>query len=168
MLIDSSSECTENTESTKDEATCSRSQGLFNISTIQLFIYLIAPLADVITEEEVADNIRLESGLKIWQAIWQFRQPDVWCFSAPVKQRRDELPQISFARRQNPTTAQAQNSQGIYLGEEEKPRRPSIVPPPKPPRTDAAVLHEKRKLEEEKKMKQKKDYVAIEIEQPIE
>ncbi|CAI2352462.1 unnamed protein product [Caenorhabditis sp. 36 PRJEB53466] len=167
MLIDSSSECTEST-STKDENFTPRSQGLFNISTIQLFIYLIAPLADVITEEEVVDNIRLESGLKIWQAIWQFRQPDVWCFSAPVKQRRDELPQISFARRQNPMQSQ---NQGIYLGKEEKPRRPSIVPPPKPPRTDAAVLHEKRKLEEEKEKQRikmsTKDYVAIEIDEPL-
>ncbi|EGT33036.1 CBN-UNC-80 protein [Caenorhabditis brenneri] len=141
--------------------TQSRTQGLFNISTIQLFIYLIAPLADVITEDEVMDNIRLESGLKIWQAIWQFRQPDIWCFSAPVKQRRDEIPQISFARRHNPNLSE---TQGVYLGKDENsPRRPSVVPPPKPPRTDAAVLHEKRKLEEEK-AKMKKDYIAIEIE----
>ncbi|PIC30810.1 hypothetical protein B9Z55_021926 [Caenorhabditis nigoni] len=166
MLIDSSAECIEST-STKDDPipTQSRTQGLFNISTIQLFIYLIAPLADVITEEEVVDNIRLESGLKIWQAIWQFRQPDIWCFSAPVKQRRDELPQITFARRHNPTQSE---NQGIYLGKDENAaRRPSIVPPPKPPRTDAAVLHEKRKLEEEKlKASTKKDFVSIEIEQP--
>uniref|UniRef100_A0A1I7V2P0 UNC80 domain-containing protein n=1 Tax=Caenorhabditis tropicalis TaxID=1561998 RepID=A0A1I7V2P0_9PELO len=162
MLIDSSAECIESTSTKEDpNPTQSRTQGLFNISTIQLFIYLIAPLADVITEEEVVDNIRLESGLKIWQAIWQFRQPDIWCFSAPVKQRRDELPQITFARRHNPTLSE---NQGIYLGKDESaPRRPSIVPPPKPPRTDAAVLHEKRKLEEEK-AKQRKDYVAIEIE----
>ncbi|ULT92650.1 hypothetical protein L3Y34_010030 [Caenorhabditis briggsae] len=165
MLIDSSAECIEST-STKDDPipTQSRTLGLFNISTIQLFIYLIAPLADVITEEEVVDNIRLESGLKIWQAIWQFRQPDIWCFSAPVKQRRDELPQITFARRHNPTQSE---NQGIYLGKDENAaRRPSIVPPPKPPRTDAAVLHEKRKLEEEKLKATKKDFVSIEIEQP--
>uniref|UniRef100_A0A8R1DJA0 UNC80 domain-containing protein n=1 Tax=Caenorhabditis japonica TaxID=281687 RepID=A0A8R1DJA0_CAEJA len=159
MLMDSSSECSESV-STKEDNGSPRSQGLFNISTIQLFIYLIAPLADVITEEEVADNIRLESGLKIWQAIWQFRQPDVWCFSAPVKQRRDELPQLSFAKRQNPPQTQ---SQGIYLGKEEHNRRPSIVPPPKPPRTNVAVLHEKKKLEEERQ-KLNKSYVAIEIE----
>ncbi|CAR64667.2 Protein unc-80 [Caenorhabditis elegans] len=164
MLIDSSSECIENASTKDDRSVCqSRTQGLFNISSIQLFIYLIAPLADVISEEEVVDNIRLESGLKVWQAIWQFRQPDVWCFSAPVKQRRDELPQITFARRQNPAQL---DTQGIYLGKDENTvRRPSIVPPPKPPRTDVTVLNEKRKLEEEK-MKMKEDYVAIEIEAP--
>lgn len=34
-------------------------------------MYLIAPLADMVTEEDIASNIRLESGLKIWQALWQ-------------------------------------------------------------------------------------------------
>ncbi|CAD6199379.1 unnamed protein product [Caenorhabditis auriculariae] len=151
MLIDSASECTDSI-STKDDS--QRATGLFTISAVQLFVYLIAPLAEVITEEEVAQNIRLESGLKIWQAFWQFRQPDVWCFSAPVKQRRDELPMVTFVKKQNP--AQCAQSQGIYLGEDEsKPRRPSIVPPPKPPRTDAAVLNEKRKKEEERLKQQK-------------
>ncbi|CAB3399025.1 unnamed protein product [Caenorhabditis bovis] len=159
MLIDSSSECAESS-STKDDANSFRNQGLFNISTIQLFIYLIAPLADVITEEEINNSIRLESGLMIWQALWQYRQPDVWCFSAPVKQKRDELPIVAFVRKQNPGQ-QAQN-QGIYIG---KPRRPSIIPPPKPPRTDAAVLNEKRKKEEEKLKKQQGDVVEIPLPQ---
>ncbi|KAK6016772.1 hypothetical protein OSTOST_17740, partial [Ostertagia ostertagi] len=125
-----------------------RGQGLFSISSIQLFVYLIAPLADMVSEEDIASNIRLESGLKIWQALWQYRQPDVWCFTAPVKPRRDELPQVMFLRR--PTATSIPQSQGIYLGEEEKPRRLSIVPPPKPPRTDRAVLDEKRRRELEK------------------
>lgn len=30
---------------------------------------------------------------------FQYRQPDVWCFSAPVKQRRDELPVVTFVRK---------------------------------------------------------------------
>ncbi|CAI5452393.1 unnamed protein product [Caenorhabditis angaria] len=163
MLIDSASECAESSSTTQKEEFRNQ-QGLFNISTIQLFIYLIAPLADIITEEEITDSIRLESGLKIWQAIWQFRQPDVWCFSAPVKQRRDELPMITFVKRQNPQAAVGQTNQGIYLGEDEKPRRPSImVPPPKPPRTDANVLNDKKRKEEEEKRKQTKDHVEIEI-----
>ncbi|KAK6059692.1 hypothetical protein COOONC_02663 [Cooperia oncophora] len=102
----------------------------------------------MVSEEDIASNIRLESGLKIWQALWRYRQPDVWCFTAPVKPRRDELPQVTFLRR--PTTTSIPQSQGIYLGEEEKPRRLSIVPPPKPPRTDRAVLDEKRRRELEK------------------
>lgn len=79
---------------------------------------------------------------------FQFRQPDVYCFSAPVKQRKDELPQITFVKKQ--ATSTILPNQGIYLGEEEKPRRPSIVPPPKPPRTDKRVLSEKRRREQQK------------------
>ncbi|KAK5985475.1 UNC80 domain-containing protein, partial [Trichostrongylus colubriformis] len=147
MLLDSAAECAEN--SPKDESVQHvRGQGLFSISSIQLFVYLIAPFADMVSEEDIASNIRLESGLKIWQALWQYRQPDVWCFTAPVKPRRDELPQVTFLRR--PTATSIPQSQGIYLGEEDKPRRPSIVPPPKPPRSDRAVLDEKRRREQEK------------------
>ncbi|WKY11247.1 hypothetical protein Q1695_003091 [Nippostrongylus brasiliensis] len=157
MLLDSASECAENAP--KDEQGYQiRGQGLFSISSIQLFVYLIAPLADMVTEEDIAGNIRLESGLKIWQALWQFRQPDVWCFTAPVKQRRDELPQVMFLRR--PTTTSIPQNQGIYIGEEEKPRRPSIVPPPKPPRTDQAVLDEKRRREQEKLKKEQEQRKA--------
>uniref|UniRef100_A0A7I4YUG5 UNC80 domain-containing protein n=1 Tax=Haemonchus contortus TaxID=6289 RepID=A0A7I4YUG5_HAECO len=153
MLLDSAAECAEN--SPKDEPVQHmRGQGLFSISSIQLFVYLIAPLVDMVTEEDIASNIRLESGLKIWQALWQYRQPDVWCFTAPVKPRRDELPQLLFLRR--PTTTSIPQSQGIYLGEEEKPRRLSIVPPPKPPRTDRAVLDEKRRRELEKQREQER------------
>lgn len=46
-------------------------QYAFSISSIQLFVYLITPLLDAITEKDIATNIRLESGLKIWQALWQ-------------------------------------------------------------------------------------------------
>uniref|UniRef100_A0A1I7XNI6 UNC80 domain-containing protein n=1 Tax=Heterorhabditis bacteriophora TaxID=37862 RepID=A0A1I7XNI6_HETBA len=148
MLLDSASECAENSGD-KEDVSQMRVQGLFSISSIQLFVYLIAPLADVVSEEDISSNIRLESGLKIWQALWQYRQPDVWCFHAPVKQRRDELPMVTFVRRQ--TAVSNPPNQGIYLGDDEsKPRRPSIVPPPKPPRTDQTVLNEKRRREQEK------------------
>ncbi|EYB89024.1 hypothetical protein Y032_0237g3240 [Ancylostoma ceylanicum] len=149
MLLDSASECAES--SPKEEVYQNRSQGLFSISSIQLFVYLITPLAEMVSEEDIAGNIRLESGMKIWQALWQYRQPDVWCFTAPVKQRKDELPQVTFVRR--PTAASIAPNQGIYIGEEEVTRRPSIavVPPPKPPRTDRAVLDEKRRREMERR-----------------
>ncbi|KAJ1363606.1 Unc-80p [Parelaphostrongylus tenuis] len=189
MLLDSASECAE--VASKDEPSQpTRGQGLFAISSIQLFVYLIAPLADTVSEEDISSNIRLESGLKLWQALWQlvyakmacgerdtvlvvierdavsrgvlqivarqrerikndrFRQPDVWCFTAPVKQRRNELPQVMFVRQS--ITPSIPLIQGVYLGDQDAPRRPSVVPPPKPPRTDQAVLDEKRRREREK------------------
>ncbi|ETN77553.1 hypothetical protein NECAME_10987, partial [Necator americanus] len=155
MLLDSAAECAE--LSPKDDTCQYRGQGLFSLSSIQLFVYLITPLAEMVSEEDIAGNIRLESGLKIWQALWQYRQPDVWCFTAPVKQRRDQLPQVTFLRR--PTAASIPPNQSIYVGEEEKPRRPSVtvIPPPKPPRTDRAVLDEKRRREMERRKREESE-----------
>uniref|UniRef100_A0A915C2K7 Transmembrane protein n=1 Tax=Parascaris univalens TaxID=6257 RepID=A0A915C2K7_PARUN len=136
----------------------------FSINSIQLFVYLLAPLVHVITEDDIASHIRLESGLKIWQSLWQYRQPDVLCFCAPVKQRRSQLPLVALARKAAPTSA----AQGIYLGDEsEAPTRrlsqiqthlvarvPSATPPPKPPRTDLAVLSSLKKKREREKQKE--------------
>lgn len=58
-------------DSFQEEVYQNRSQGLFSISSIQLFVYLITPLAEMVSEEDIAGNIRLESGMKIWQALWQ-------------------------------------------------------------------------------------------------
>ncbi|CAJ0941559.1 unnamed protein product, partial [Mesorhabditis belari] len=154
MLLDSATECMDaNLEEKDDQSVVLRKQALFSIPSIQLFVYLLAPLAETIREDDITGNIRLESGLKIWQAMWQYRQPDVLCFCAPVKQRRGELPLVCVVRKgRRESHSQAQ---GIYLGDEpETLRRPSIVPPPKPPRTDAQVLAEKKKRELEKQKEQ--------------
>ncbi|CAJ0578771.1 unnamed protein product, partial [Mesorhabditis spiculigera] len=150
MLLDSATECMEgNSEEKDDQSVFLRKQALFSIPAIQLFVYLIAPLAESIHEEDITNSIRLESGLKLWQSLWQYRQPDVLCFCAPVKQRRGELPVLCVVRKgRRESSTQAQ---GIYLGDEpETARRPSIVPPPKPPRSDATVLAEKRQRELER------------------
>ncbi|VDN04675.1 unnamed protein product [Thelazia callipaeda] len=137
---------------------------------------MIAPLLNVITEKDFTSNYRLESGLKIWQCLWQasyikflansfsglHRQPDVLCFCAPVKQRRSHFPIITITKKSEPTSV----IQGIYLGgeNEAQTRRFSTVPaqnakfpplidapPPKPPRTDLAVLSSLRKRKEREK-----------------
>ncbi|KJH51438.1 hypothetical protein DICVIV_02354 [Dictyocaulus viviparus] len=73
MLLDAAAECAE--VSSKDDINQqNRGQGLFSISSIQLFVYIIAPLADTVSEADISSNIRLESGLKIWQALWQNQQ----------------------------------------------------------------------------------------------
>lgn len=120
----------------------------YSVSCIQMFVYLIAPLCHVVKEEEIEGHIRLESGLRLWQAFWQFRQPDIICFSAPVKQRKNQLPQV-FKNRIS--TAPTALEQGIYLGDEatHTARRPShikVVPPPSMPSTSSP---QPSKIEEE-------------------
>lgn len=50
----------------------------------QLFIYLIAPLINQVKESDLMSN-GLDSGLKMWQAFWDSRTPNIACFSAHCK-----------------------------------------------------------------------------------
>jgi protein unc-80 len=60
---------------------------LFSVPSISLFIYLFAPVAHHLKESDFHNNFRLENGLKLWQGMWDFRSPNVPCFTAPVKPR---------------------------------------------------------------------------------
>lgn len=51
---------------------------------LQLFIYLIAPLINQVKESDLVNN-GLESGMKMWQAFWDIRTPNIPCFSAHCK-----------------------------------------------------------------------------------
>ncbi|XP_039288610.1 protein unc-80 homolog isoform X7 [Nilaparvata lugens] len=57
---------------------------LFTIPDMTLFIYLFAPLCHHIKEPDL-QAFRLENGLKIWQALWEYRHPDSLCFTAHCK-----------------------------------------------------------------------------------
>ena len=48
------------------------------------FIYLFAPICNTIRESDFSQNIRLENGKQIWQALWEYRHPDAEGFIAPV------------------------------------------------------------------------------------
>lgn len=50
----------------------------------QLFIYLFAPICHQLKESDL-QTFRLENGLKIWQALWEYRHPDTLCFTAHCK-----------------------------------------------------------------------------------
>ncbi|XP_025208646.1 protein unc-80 homolog isoform X2 [Melanaphis sacchari] len=63
---------------------------LFNIPTMTLFIYLIAPLINQVKESDLITN-GLESGLKMWQAFWDNRTPNIACFSAHCKPKPKSL-----------------------------------------------------------------------------
>ncbi|CAH2006084.1 unnamed protein product [Acanthoscelides obtectus] len=57
---------------------------IFPISSIALFIYLFAPICNNLKESDF-QNFRLENGLKIWQALWDFKHPDAACFFTQCK-----------------------------------------------------------------------------------
>uniref|UniRef100_A0A0N5AB72 UNC80 domain-containing protein n=1 Tax=Syphacia muris TaxID=451379 RepID=A0A0N5AB72_9BILA len=159
LLLDSANECC---DSDGENDGGSVRKYTFSVSSIQLFVYLMGPLIHDVSEQQIASNIRLESGLRIWQALWQYRSPDVLCFCAPVKQRRTKLPYVSLIKK--PTSNAA--AQCVYLGDEgEMPAKRSrfaskanvevtnLIPPPKPPRTDLSVLSSIRKEKETNQQK---------------
>lgn len=47
-------------------------------------MYLFAPLCNHLKESDF-QNVRHENGVKIWQAMWEFRHPDALCFTTQVK-----------------------------------------------------------------------------------
>lgn len=54
------------------------------LSFPQLFVYLFAPICHNLKESDF-QNFRLENGLKIWQAMWEFKHPDAPCFVTHCK-----------------------------------------------------------------------------------
>ncbi|XP_056440893.1 protein unc-80 homolog [Gadus chalcogrammus] len=71
-----------------------------SMSTVELFVFLFAPLIHRIKESDL--TFRLASGLVIWQPMWEHRQPDVPAFSALIKPVRN----IVTAKRNSPVNHQ--------------------------------------------------------------
>lgn len=66
------------------------SEQMHSLSTIQLFVYLFAPLIDYVDDTDF-QTLKLENGLRLWQPLWDYRQPDIPCFATPVKPQRNVL-----------------------------------------------------------------------------
>ncbi|EFX80552.1 hypothetical protein DAPPUDRAFT_318531 [Daphnia pulex] len=60
---------------------------IFPLTCIQEFVYLFAPLRHLLKEADL-QNFRLENGLKIWPALWDYRHPNAQCFTAPVRPKK--------------------------------------------------------------------------------
>ncbi|XP_022101911.1 protein unc-80 homolog isoform X3 [Acanthaster planci] len=56
------------------------------LTTIQLFVYLFAPLVYSIKESDL--TFRLANGLKLWRPLWDHKLPDISSFTAQVKPKR--------------------------------------------------------------------------------
>uniref|UniRef100_A0A8B9PN18 Unc-80 homolog, NALCN channel complex subunit n=1 Tax=Apteryx owenii TaxID=8824 RepID=A0A8B9PN18_APTOW len=72
-----------------------------SMATVELFVFLFAPLVHRIKESDL--TFRLASGLVIWQPMWEHRQPEVSAFNALVKPIRN----IITAKRSSPINNQS-------------------------------------------------------------
>ncbi|RZF41260.1 hypothetical protein LSTR_LSTR010488, partial [Laodelphax striatellus] len=83
IILDAAEECAD-ADYEKGTYQTSPFYYLFTIPDITLFIYLFAPLCHHIKEPDL-QVFRLENGLKVWQAFWEYRHPDSLCFTAHCK-----------------------------------------------------------------------------------
>lgn len=113
MILDSASECMDSEGKGDGANDDTLNQYMFPLNCVQLFVFLFAPLVHTVKEGDITGNIRLENGLNLWQAMWDNRQPDVLCFSAPVKPRKSQLFYVPLLRR---TLQQTTAAQDIYMG----------------------------------------------------
>jgi len=83
---------------------------LLSLDDIQLFVFLLAPLIDTVEESDF-QTLKLENGLRLWEPLWSYGQPDVLCFTIPAKYRRTVLK----AQRSTQTRVNF-NMANIYIG----------------------------------------------------
>ncbi|XP_018896454.1 protein unc-80 homolog isoform X1 [Bemisia tabaci] len=89
IILDAATECAEE-DYEKDNFHSSPYYYTFSIPALTLFMYLFAPLCHQIKESDL-QSFRLENGLKIWQALWNYRHPDAPCFTTRCKPRPRSL-----------------------------------------------------------------------------
>ncbi|XP_078235388.1 protein unc-80 homolog isoform X13 [Pogona vitticeps] len=80
-----------------------------SMATVELFVFLFAPLVHRIKESDL--TFRLASGLVIWQPMWEHRQPEVTAFTTLVKPIRN----IITAKRSSPIKNQTQTCESPNL-----------------------------------------------------
>ncbi|XP_036354476.1 protein unc-80 homolog isoform X2 [Octopus sinensis] len=108
ILLDAASECEDNWAEMNQGAPSGRTY-MHALGTIQLFVYLLAPLVHTLSETDF-QSLKLENGLRIWQPLIEHYLPDVPCFSSLVKPQRN----ILKAHRSN--TKHNTNAANIYIG----------------------------------------------------
>ena len=120
MILDAPAEC-EDAENearqqrspasiAKQTASSSSLSYLLSVDDIQLFVFLLAPLIDTVEETDF-QTLKLENGLRLWEPLWAYNQPDVACFTIPAKHQRTTL------KAQRSTHARVNfNMANIYVG----------------------------------------------------
>ncbi|KAL4233067.1 Protein unc-80 [Mactra antiquata] len=108
IVLDAASECEDNA-TLSDSKNLSPNVLLHPLKTIQLFVYLFAPLVNTFEDSDF-QSLKLENGLRLWQPLWDYHQPEVPCFSTPVKPQRNVL------RAQRNQLKVNTNAANIYVG----------------------------------------------------
>ncbi|XP_069357295.1 protein unc-80 homolog isoform X3 [Maniola hyperantus] len=90
ILLDASDECADN-DYENGKYYSNPYHYLFSVPAITLFVFLFAPISHHLKESDFTSNYRLENGLKLWQALWEFRHPDAACFTTLVKPKPKPL-----------------------------------------------------------------------------
>lgn len=108
IILDAASECEDNA-TLSDTKSTTPSVLLHPLKTVQLFVYLFAPLVNTLEDTDF-QSLKLENGLRLWQPLWDYQQPDVPCFSTPVKPQRNVLKAQRHLLKVNT------NAANIYIG----------------------------------------------------
>ena len=108
IILDAASEC-EDTVTIQDSKPTTPSVNLHSLKSVQLFIYLFAPLVNTLEDSDF-QSLKLENGLRLWQPLWDYQQPDIPCFSTPVKPQRNVL------KAQRSLLKVNTNAANIYIG----------------------------------------------------
>ncbi|XP_052242651.1 protein unc-80 homolog isoform X2 [Dreissena polymorpha] len=109
IILDAASECEDTATGTDSDQRKVGHVLLHPLKTIQLFVYLFAPLVNSMEDTDF-QSLKLENGLRLWQPMWDYQQPDVPCFSTPVKPQRNVL------KAQRNLLKVNTNAANIYIG----------------------------------------------------
>lgn len=113
IILDAASECedadAEKFQIPQHERGSNSSFYMHSLSTLQLFVYLFAPVIHLLKESDF-ESLKLENGLCLWQPLWDYQQPDIPCFASAVK------PQRSILKAQRNLLKVNTNAANIYVG----------------------------------------------------
>ncbi|XP_011346095.1 protein unc-80 homolog isoform X3 [Ooceraea biroi] len=124
ILLDSAEECAENEAEPPNPF-----YYLFPIPTMTLFIYLFAPLCNHLKDIDFKTNLRLENGLKIWSAMYEFRHPDALCFTTHCRAK----PRIYWSQSFKSAKHHMLSDVDVFVGNVESPPSQSFSDQSAPP-----------------------------------
>ncbi|XP_064639472.1 protein unc-80 homolog [Lineus longissimus] len=121
IILDAASEC-DDADSALPGYQKPATLPLHSLSGIQLFVYLFAPLVQSLKESDF-QSLKLENGLRLWQPLWDYHQPDIPCFATPVRPKRNVLKAQRSLLKLNTNAAniyigKGSSTDNIYLGPE--------------------------------------------------
>ncbi|KAL5013018.1 hypothetical protein ScPMuIL_011569 [Solemya velum] len=108
IILDAASEC-EDLETEMHHQKNGSSVKIHSLNIVQLFVYLMAPIIHSLRDTDF-QSLKLENGLRLWQPLWDYRQPDIPCFATPVKVQKNIL------KAQRSLLKVNTNAANIYIG----------------------------------------------------